>query len=66
MVWLHGGGYDMGFGNDSLINAAQLPQHSVVLVNVNMRLNVLGLAEPFVPFLIRCRVPGAKQTFREF
>ena len=43
MVWLHGGGYAMGNGNDSLINAARLPQHGVVLVNVNMRLNVFGL-----------------------
>ena len=49
MVWLHGGGYDMGNGNDSLINAARLPQHGVVIVNVNMRLNVVGLmAHPLI------------------
>jgi para-nitrobenzyl esterase len=43
MVWLHGGGYQLGCGSDPLANAARLPQHGIVLVNVNMRLNTLGL-----------------------
>jgi para-nitrobenzyl esterase len=43
MVWLHGGGYQLGCGSDPLTNAARLPQHGIVLVNVNMRLNTLGL-----------------------
>jgi para-nitrobenzyl esterase len=43
MVWLHGGGYSSGSGNDQLCNLHRLPQHSVVVVTVTMRLNTLGL-----------------------
>jgi len=43
MVWLHGGGYSSGSGNDNLCNLHRLPQHGVVLVNVTMRLNTFGL-----------------------
>ena len=43
MVWLHGGGYQLGSGSDPLTNAPRLPQYGVVLVNVNMRLNTIGL-----------------------
>jgi len=43
MVWMHGGAYAMGSGNDALINLHRLPQHGIVLVNVNMRINTLGL-----------------------
>ena len=43
MVWLHGGGYSSGSGNDQLCNLPRLPQHGVVLVNVTMRLNTFGL-----------------------
>ena len=43
MVWMHGGGYVAGHGNETLFNALPLPQHGVVLVTVNMRLGVLGL-----------------------
>jgi para-nitrobenzyl esterase len=40
---MHGGGYMAGSGNESMFNNFQLPQHGIVLVNVNMRLGVLGL-----------------------
>jgi para-nitrobenzyl esterase len=43
MVFMHGGGYTTGNGNGPGYNAVHLPQHGVVLVNVNMRLGVLGL-----------------------
>jgi para-nitrobenzyl esterase len=43
MVWLHGGGYSSGSGNDQLCNLHRLPQHGVVLVTVTMRLNTFGL-----------------------
>ncbi len=43
MVWLHGGGYQLGSGSDPLTNSPRLPQYGIVLVNVNMRLNTLGL-----------------------
>ena len=40
---MHGGAYATGSGNDNLINFYRLPQRGIVLVNVNMRLNVIGL-----------------------
>jgi len=43
MVYLHGGGYTMGTGNEPLVNGPLLPQNGVVLVSVNMRLNAIGL-----------------------
>ncbi len=43
MVWLHGGGFAMGSGNEPLANFHRLPQHGVVLVTVNGRLGPLGL-----------------------
>jgi para-nitrobenzyl esterase len=43
MVWLHGGGYQLGSASDPLTNAPRLPQYGIVLVNVNMRLNTIGL-----------------------
>lgn len=43
MVWLHGGGYSSGSGNDNLCNLHRLPQHGVVVVTVTMRLNTFGL-----------------------
>jgi len=43
MVWMHGGGYAFGTGNDPAYNLPGLPKHGVVLVTVNMRLNLLGL-----------------------
>jgi para-nitrobenzyl esterase len=43
MVWMHGGGYMMGFGSESLVNGPRLPQNGVVLVTINMRINSIGL-----------------------
>ena len=43
MVWLHGGGYEMGSGSNPLYNSFRLAQNGVVLVTVNMRLGLLGL-----------------------
>jgi para-nitrobenzyl esterase len=43
MVWLHGGGYSSGSGNDQLCNLHRLPQHGVVVVTVTMRINTFGL-----------------------
>lgn len=43
MVWFHGGGLRYGNGNSSLCNNLGLPLHSVVQVNVNHRLGVMGL-----------------------
>ena len=43
MVWMHGGGYSSGSGNDAMTNLHRLPQHGVVLVNVTMRINTFGL-----------------------
>jgi para-nitrobenzyl esterase len=43
MVWLHGGGYSSGSGNDAMTNLYRLPQQGIVLVNVTMRINTFGL-----------------------
>jgi len=43
MVWLHGGGYQLGSASDPLTNVPRLPGYGVVIVNVNMRLNSIGL-----------------------
>jgi para-nitrobenzyl esterase len=43
MVWMHGGGYSFGSGNDLLSNLHRLPQQGVVVVTVTMRLNTFGL-----------------------
>jgi para-nitrobenzyl esterase len=43
MVWLHGGGYDIGSANNQLYSSVPLAQHGVVLVAVNHRLNLFGL-----------------------
>jgi len=43
MVWMHGGGYQLGSGSDPFNNIPRLPACGVVLVNVNMRLNSIGL-----------------------
>jgi para-nitrobenzyl esterase len=43
MVWLHGGGYQLGNASEPLTNAPRLPQYGIVQVNVNMRLNTIGL-----------------------
>jgi para-nitrobenzyl esterase len=43
MVWMHGGGYSYGSGNDLLSNLHRLPQQGVVVITVTMRLNTFGL-----------------------
>jgi para-nitrobenzyl esterase len=43
MVWMHGGGYWAGNGNEAMSNNIKLPQQGVVLVTVNTRLGSLGL-----------------------
>jgi para-nitrobenzyl esterase len=43
MVWLHGGGFIYGSANEPVFNLPRLPQHGVVLVNINMRLGPIGL-----------------------
>lgn len=43
MVWFHGGGLRYGNGNSSLCNNLGLPLHSVVQVNINHRLGIMGL-----------------------
>ena len=43
MVWMHGGGYSFGCGNDKIWNNYRLPQYSVVVVTLNHRLGPIGL-----------------------
>ena len=43
MVWMHGGGYSFGNANSPRGNSSRLPGQGVVVVNVNMRLGVMGL-----------------------
>ena len=42
LVWMHGGGYSMGSGNDKIWNYHRLPQ-KCVLVTLNHRLGPIGL-----------------------
>ncbi len=42
LVWMHGGGYSMGSGNDAIWNYHRLPQ-KCVLVTLNHRLGPFGL-----------------------
>jgi para-nitrobenzyl esterase len=49
MVWIHGGGFTDGTGNDEMYNGTPLPSHGVVLVTVNTRLGVFGcLSHPLL------------------
>ena len=43
MVWMHGGGYSFGCGNDRIWNNYRLPQYGVVVVTLNHRLGPIGL-----------------------
>ncbi len=43
MVYMHGGGFTGGNGNEILFSSARLARRGVVLVIVNMRLEALGL-----------------------
>nr|WNK22293.1 carboxylesterase [Athetis lepigone]WNK22303.1 carboxylesterase 10 [Athetis lepigone] len=42
MVWIHGGGFIWGSGNDDLYGPEYLIRHDVILVTLNYRLEVLG------------------------
>lgn len=42
MVWIHGGGFIHGCGNDMLFGPDYLVKHDIVLVTINYRLGVLG------------------------
>jgi para-nitrobenzyl esterase len=43
MVWMHGGGYYMGGGNDKIWNQHRLPSCGVVVVTITHRLGPIGL-----------------------
>ena len=59
MVWLHGGGYAMGGGNDRIWNNYHLPQNGVVVVTVTHRLGPIGLvAHPLLSKESRDGVSG--------
>ncbi len=42
MVWIHGGGHQMGSGSFPLYNTNALPKRGVVLVTINYRLGIFG------------------------
>lgn len=47
MVWIHGGGFRVGAGDNPMYNGVKLAEAGVVLVSFNYRLNVFGmLAHP--------------------
>ena len=47
MVWIHGGGYTAGFGDEGRHDGARLAQKGAVVVTLNYRLGVFGfLAHP--------------------
>jgi para-nitrobenzyl esterase len=43
IVWMHGGGFVFGSGNELIFNIPRLASYGVVHVNVNMRLGPFGL-----------------------
>jgi para-nitrobenzyl esterase len=43
MVWMHGGGYFAGCGNDKMWNGVRVPEHGVVVVSLTHRLGAIGL-----------------------
>ncbi len=59
MVWMHGGGYSMGCGNDKIWNNYRLPQYGVVVVTLTHRLGPIGLlAHPWLSAESSNRVSG--------
>lgn len=42
MVWIHGGGFTAGSGNNELYGPDFLLAHDVVVVTINYRLGLLG------------------------
>jgi len=45
MVWIHGGGFEMGSGSSPLYDGTQFAHSGVVLVTLNYRLGSLGFLE---------------------
>lgn len=45
MVWIHGGGFEMGSGSSPLYDGTSFAQDGVVLVTVNYRLGAFGFLE---------------------
>lgn len=43
MVWIHGGAFLFGSGNDDLYGPDYLLKRKIVLVTINYRLDVLGI-----------------------
>ena len=43
LVWMHGGGYSSGCGNDRIWNNSRLPEYGAVVVTLNHRLGPIGL-----------------------
>jgi para-nitrobenzyl esterase len=43
LVWMHGGGYASGCGNDKIWNSSRLPQNGAVVVTLTHRLGPIGL-----------------------
>lgn len=43
LVWMHGGGYASGCGNDRIWNNSRLPQYGAVVVTLTHRLGPIGL-----------------------
>ncbi len=43
LVWMHGGGYASGCGNDKIWNSPRLPQNGALVVTLNHRLGPIGL-----------------------
>jgi para-nitrobenzyl esterase len=49
MVWIHGGNFQEGSGNDTLYNGLRLPLNGVVLVTINFRIGPFGfIAHPLL------------------
>lgn len=45
MVWIHGGGFEMGSGSSPMYDGTRFAESGVVLVTVNYRLGALGFLE---------------------
>nr|XP_050866508.1 esterase B1-like isoform X4 [Vespula vulgaris] len=42
MVWIHGGGFNIGSGNDNMYSPDYIVRKDIILVTINYRLGVLG------------------------
>ena len=59
MVWIHGGGLNMGFSHRAFYDGSEYARQGVVLVNINYRLGPLGfLAHPSLSAESDHRVSG--------